>query len=96
MSGTERHPAERADTGELIRGRARVGDFEITVLTDGHFFLDGGAMFGMVPKPLWEKRAPADAEPAVAAPGTGLLNGPQLPSNAMDQSDIDKLLASFE
>jgi chemotaxis protein CheZ len=24
-----------------------------------------------------------------------LLNGPQLPSNAMDQSDIDKLLASF-
>jgi len=26
---------------------------------------------------------------------TGLLNGPQLPSNAMDQSEIDKLLASF-
>jgi chemotaxis protein CheZ len=26
---------------------------------------------------------------------TALLNGPQLPSNAMDQSDIDKLLASF-
>ncbi len=24
-----------------------------------------------------------------------LLNGPQLPSNAMDQSDIDRLLASF-
>ena len=25
-----------------------------------------------------------------------LLNGPQLPANAMDQSDIDKLMASFE
>jgi chemotaxis protein CheZ len=25
-----------------------------------------------------------------------LLNGPQLPANAMDQSDIDKLLADFE
>jgi chemotaxis protein CheZ len=25
-----------------------------------------------------------------------LLNGPQLPMNAMDQTDIDKLLASFE
>jgi chemotaxis protein CheZ len=25
-----------------------------------------------------------------------LLNGPQLPAHAMDQSDIDKLLASFE
>jgi chemotaxis protein CheZ len=27
---------------------------------------------------------------------TDLLNGPQLPENAMDQSDIDKLMASFE
>ncbi len=33
-----------------------------------------------------------------AAPATeaDLLNGPQLPHHAMDQSDIDKLLASFE
>ena len=29
-------------------------------------------------------------------PEAELLNGPQLPANAMDQSDIDKLLASFE
>ena len=29
------------------------------------------------------------------SPEDDLLNGPQLPSNAMDQSDIDKLLASF-
>jgi chemotaxis protein CheZ len=34
-------------------------------------------------------------EHAPAASRTELLNGPQLPSNAMDQSDIDKLLASF-
>lgn len=60
MSG-QKHPAERADSAELIRGRAQLGDFEIIVLTDGFFFLDGGAMFGVVPKPLWEKRAPADA-----------------------------------
>jgi glyoxylase-like metal-dependent hydrolase (beta-lactamase superfamily II) len=56
------HPAERADSNELIRGRTTVGDFEITVLSDGFYFLDGGAMFGVVPKPLWEKRAPADNE----------------------------------
>ena len=31
-----------------------------------------------------------------ASAGDGLLNGPQLPENAMDQSDIDRLLASFE
>jgi glyoxylase-like metal-dependent hydrolase (beta-lactamase superfamily II) len=36
------------------------GEFELTTLSDGTFRLDGGAMFGVVPKPLWEKRAPAD------------------------------------
>ena len=38
----------------------RFGDFEIVPLLDGYFRLDGGAMFGVVPKPLWERRAPAD------------------------------------
>jgi glyoxylase-like metal-dependent hydrolase (beta-lactamase superfamily II) len=38
----------------------RLGDLELTTLLDGYFRLDGGAMFGVVPKPLWEKRAPAD------------------------------------
>ena len=46
-----------------MRGGASVtlGDLELTPLFDGYFRLDGGAMFGVVPKPLWEKRAPADA-----------------------------------
>jgi glyoxylase-like metal-dependent hydrolase (beta-lactamase superfamily II) len=38
----------------------RFGDLELLPLTDGTFRLDGGAMFGVVPKPLWQKRAPAD------------------------------------
>src|SRR6201996_1060084 len=37
-----------------------IGEFELTILSDGFYFLDGGAMFGVVPKPLWEKRIPAD------------------------------------
>jgi len=37
------------------------GDLELISLSDGRFRLDGGAMFGVVPKPLWERRAPADA-----------------------------------
>ena len=37
-----------------------LGDFELHSLSDGMFRLDGGAMFGVVPKPLWERRAPAD------------------------------------
>ncbi len=42
--------------------RTALGDFELTVLTDGLYYLDGGAMFGVVPKPLWEKKMPADAQ----------------------------------
>jgi glyoxylase-like metal-dependent hydrolase (beta-lactamase superfamily II) len=37
------------------------GSFELVPLSDGFFALDGGAMFGVVPKPLWERVAPADA-----------------------------------
>jgi glyoxylase-like metal-dependent hydrolase (beta-lactamase superfamily II) len=36
------------------------GDLELTPLLDRHFRLDGGAMFGVVPKFLWQKRAVAD------------------------------------
>lgn len=38
----------------------RVGDLVVHVLSDGFFRLDGGAMFGIVPKTLWEKKIPAD------------------------------------
>ncbi len=61
MHPTEKHPAERPDTHNLVRGRATLGDFELTICTDGTCLLDGGAMFGVVPKTMWEKRAPADA-----------------------------------
>ena len=54
------HPAETETTHDLVRSRAILGEMELTVLTDGTYLLDGGAMFGVVPKPLWEKRAPAN------------------------------------
>ncbi len=37
------------------------GDFELMPVPDGFLSLDGGAMFGIVPKPLWERRIAADA-----------------------------------
>ena len=37
------------------------GEIEVRHLHGGNFYLDGGAMFGVVPKPLWEKKIPADA-----------------------------------
>jgi glyoxylase-like metal-dependent hydrolase (beta-lactamase superfamily II) len=37
-----------------------IGDFELTAVSDGVYFLDGGAYFGVVPKTLWSKKLPAD------------------------------------
>lgn len=38
----------------------RLGELEFFVLGDGPLRLDGGAMFGVVPRPLWERWMPAD------------------------------------
>src|SRR2546422_141451 len=40
--------------------RCALGDLELVSISDGFFRLDGGAMFGVVAKPLWEKKAPPD------------------------------------
>src|SRR5215467_3897499 len=40
--------------------RYRVGDLELISVCDGAFRLDGGAMFGIVPKVLWAQHAPPD------------------------------------
>lgn len=37
-----------------------LGDFELTLVRDSGFRLDGGAMFGVVPRALWEKPCPPD------------------------------------
>ena len=50
-----------------------VGDFEITLLSDGNYYLDGGALFGVVPKPLWERRMPADPQNRIAVAMNCLL-----------------------
>lgn len=39
----------------------KLGELEFHVVSDGSVFLDGGAMFGVIPKPLWEKKCPADS-----------------------------------
>ena len=38
----------------------RLGDLEFLILNDGTLRLDGGAMFGVVPKPMWEKKSRSD------------------------------------
>jgi methylmalonyl-CoA epimerase len=48
-------PAVRLDVQTIA-----FGDMQLTTLHDGPFRLDGGAMFGVVPRPLWEKKAQSD------------------------------------
>ena len=43
----------------LVRS-ASVGGIRIHALEAGLQWLDGGAMFGVVPKPLWEQRIAGD------------------------------------
>lgn len=38
----------------------KIGKYTIEEIKTGTFALDGGAMFGIIPKPLWEKTNPAD------------------------------------
>ena len=38
----------------------KFGNFEIELIRESSFRLDGGAMFGVVPKTLWSKVSPAD------------------------------------
>lgn len=42
--------------------RIMIGDFEIIRLLDGTFRVDGGAMFGVVPRTLWASRAAPDRD----------------------------------
>ncbi len=52
--------AAAAPTRDSRVSRYALGNLELISLCDGFIRLDGGAMFGTVPKPLWEKKAPAD------------------------------------
>lgn len=40
----------------------KVGPYHVRTIKTGTFCLDGGAMFGNVPKSLWQKKTPADAQ----------------------------------
>ena len=40
--------------------RIALGDFELSIFSDGTYPLDGGAFFGVVPKIMWSKKVAAD------------------------------------
>lgn len=50
-----------------------VGDLTITLLDGGRLWLDGGAMFGLIPKPLWSKLVEVDEANRIPLAMTCLL-----------------------
>ncbi len=42
--------------------RIEIGRFEVYLLEDARFRLDGGAMFGIVPRAVWESKSPPDEQ----------------------------------
>src|SRR6202051_20676 len=44
-----------------------LGDFELSIFSDGTYPLDGGAFFGVVPKIMWSRKAAADERNYVQA-----------------------------
>ena len=53
--------------------RTTLGDFELTVFSDGNYFLDGGTFFGVVPKIMWARRVKADEKNRVSTGLNSLL-----------------------
>ena len=51
----------------------RLGKLELQIVPDARFRLDGGAMFGVVPRVLWEKKARPDDQNRVAVATNCLL-----------------------
>jgi glyoxylase-like metal-dependent hydrolase (beta-lactamase superfamily II) len=55
------------------RPMRKLGAFELTILSDGTYYLDAGGLFGVVPKPLWEKKIKADALNRIACGTNSVL-----------------------
>ena len=53
--------------------RLTLGDFELTMFSDGTYPLDGGAYFGVVPKVMWSKRVNTDERNYVTSGLNSLL-----------------------
>lgn len=62
---TSDQPPNKLSDLPLVRSRD-LGGMRIHALDAGIQRLDGGAMFGVVPKPLWERRIPADEKNRIA------------------------------
>ncbi|MGA7218612.1 MAG: MBL fold metallo-hydrolase, partial [Candidatus Sulfotelmatobacter sp.] len=50
-----------------------LGDFELSIFSDGTYPLDGGAFFGVIPKIMWSRKAASDDKNRVTSGLNSLL-----------------------
>jgi glyoxylase-like metal-dependent hydrolase (beta-lactamase superfamily II) len=82
----------------------RIGSWDIALISGGTFRLDGGAMFGTVPKVVWSKVYPCDAENQILMATNCLLirgevGGEQhivLVDNGNGDKESDDFMARFK
>jgi glyoxylase-like metal-dependent hydrolase (beta-lactamase superfamily II) len=80
----------------------KVGAYDLHPIETGRFGLDGGAMFGIIPRPLWERSNPADARNRIELAARALLirgngrtilvddgNGPKFTDKQVDIYRLD-------
>lgn len=58
---------------EVQKNHLTIGPYEVCPIPTGVFGLDGGAMFGTVPKVLWERSNPADEKNRIPMEARALL-----------------------
>ena len=44
----------------MMNAPVSIGDIQITFVSAGRLRIDGGTMFGVVPRSLWERESPPD------------------------------------
>ena len=80
----------------------KIGNYQLYPIETGRFALDGGAMFGVVPKPLWAKTNPPDDRNRIELAARALLiigngrkilvdngNGPKFTEKQIDIYRLD-------
>ncbi len=76
----------------------RIGPYDVFPIETGSFALDGGAMFGVVPRALWEKTNPPDEKNRIAMEARALLlvgKGRRILVDAGNGAKYDQKLSSI-
>lgn len=73
IQSTESTSFKNPFAGQISRCSLEIGPYKLKAVPTGIFGLDGGAMFGTVPKVLWERTNPADDRNRIAMEARALL-----------------------